>query len=192
MTNEQTSFGYAELHCVSNYSFLCGASHPEELIEQAARLGYSAIAITDECSYAGLAKAHIAAQQHGIKLIVGTQFLVSATQGDTDEDADIDRDRDVLRLILLAPDREAYGQLAGLITKLRRRSPKGEYYATLDDFRVGLAGCLAIWVPLAADITTLVPQGRQGRTRILSQIKNPPSASQVIVIKQLVFYFYRR
>ena len=49
---------YAELHCISNYSFLRGASHPEELVQQASEMGYQAIAITDECSYSGLVKAH--------------------------------------------------------------------------------------------------------------------------------------
>ncbi|MDA0979191.1 MAG: PHP domain-containing protein, partial [Proteobacteria bacterium] len=62
---------YAELHCISNYSFLRGASHPEELVRQAARLGYRAIALTDECTMAGVVKAHVAAREQGIKLIVG-------------------------------------------------------------------------------------------------------------------------
>ncbi|MFT7222233.1 MAG: error-prone DNA polymerase, partial [Candidatus Azotimanducaceae bacterium] len=60
---------YAELHCISNFSFLRGASHPEELVSQAAALGYSAIAITDECTMAGIVKAHVAAKEAGIKLI---------------------------------------------------------------------------------------------------------------------------
>ena len=54
---------YAELHCVSNFSFLRGASHPEELVERAIALGYSALAITDECSFAGSARAHLAASR---------------------------------------------------------------------------------------------------------------------------------
>ena len=65
---------YAELHCISNYSFLRGASHPEELVKQAASLGYSAIAITDECTMAGVVKAHVAAKESDIKLIVGSEF----------------------------------------------------------------------------------------------------------------------
>jgi error-prone DNA polymerase len=65
---------YAELHCISNYSFLRGASHPEELVKQAAHLGYSAIAITDECTMAGIVKAHVAAKECDIKLIVGSEF----------------------------------------------------------------------------------------------------------------------
>ena len=62
---------YAELHCLTNFTFLRGASHPEELVERAARLGYSALAVTDECSLAGVVRAHVAAKEHGIKLIVG-------------------------------------------------------------------------------------------------------------------------
>ena len=65
---------YAELHCLSCYSFLRGASHPHELVERAAALGYSALAITDECSLAGIVKAHVAAKELGIQLIVGSEF----------------------------------------------------------------------------------------------------------------------
>ena len=136
---------FAELHCISNYSFLRGASHPEELVARAAELGYSAIAITDECSFAGLAKAHMAAKECDIKLIVGAEFLIE--------------DADGSRLVLLAPDRAAYGQLSALITKLRRRSAKGEYRAVLEDFRFGLSGCLALWVPGLRDIEVLKAQG---------------------------------
>jgi len=125
---------YAELHVISNYSFLRGGSHPEELVARAAALGYRAIAITDECSFAGLAKAHMAAREHGIRLIVGSEFQLE----------------EAIKLILLAPNRAAYGQLSALITKLRRRSPKGEYQATLEDFRFGLADCLVLWPPGSA------------------------------------------
>ena len=69
---------YAELHCITNYSFLRGASHPEELVAQAALLGYSALAITDECSMAGVVKAHVAAGDYGLKLIVGSEFFLDA------------------------------------------------------------------------------------------------------------------
>jgi error-prone DNA polymerase len=65
---------FAELHCVSNYSFLRGASHPEELVQRCGQLGYRALALTDECSFAGLVKAHVAARECGIKLIVGAEF----------------------------------------------------------------------------------------------------------------------
>ena len=59
---------FAELHCRSNFSFLAGASHPEEIVSQAHALGYQAIAITDECSVAGVVKAHVAAKTKGCLL----------------------------------------------------------------------------------------------------------------------------
>ncbi len=122
---------YAELHCISNYSFLRGASHPEELVKQAGLLGYSAIAVTDECSMAGVVKAHVAAKECGIKLIVGSEFHL-------DED---------IHLILLAPNRTGYGQICNLITIGRRRAEKGEYQLRLKDLNFGLDQCLVIWLP---------------------------------------------
>ena len=68
---------YAELHCLSHYSFLRGASSPEELIVRATQCGYQALAITDECSLAGIVKAHIAAKEHQIQLIVGSEFKLT-------------------------------------------------------------------------------------------------------------------
>lgn len=65
---------YAELHTISNFSFLRGASHPEELVVRAKSLGYEAIAITDECTLAGVVKAHVAVREHPIKLIIGSEF----------------------------------------------------------------------------------------------------------------------
>ena len=127
-TLPELSPDFAELHCISNYSFLHGASHPEELVKRASELGYGAIAITDECTFAGLVKAHMAAREFGIKLIVGAEFHLD----------------EGICLILLAPDRSAYGQLSALITKLRRRSPKGGYHAKLADFSWGIDECLAL------------------------------------------------
>ncbi len=122
---------YSELHCLSNFSFLRGASRPEELVAQAAKLGYSAIAITDECSLAGVVKAHIAAREHAIKLLVGSEFICE----------------DNTHLILLAPDRSAYGELSTLITLGRRRSIKGEYRVAVSDLALFGKACLAIWLP---------------------------------------------
>ncbi|MFX9169428.1 PHP domain-containing protein, partial [Acinetobacter baumannii] len=65
---------YAELFCMSNFSFLHGASHAEELVERAMTLGYRALAITDECSLAGVARAHTAAKNTALKLIIGAHF----------------------------------------------------------------------------------------------------------------------
>jgi len=122
---------YAELHCMSNYSFLRGASHPDELVIQASNLGYSALAITDECSMAGVVKAHVAAKECGLKLIIGSEFHL-------DED---------IHLILLSKNRMAYGQICHLITTGRRRSAKGEYQLSLKDLELAMSECLAIWVP---------------------------------------------
>ena len=109
---------YAELHCLSNFSFLRGASRPEELVERAAQLGYAALAVTDECSVAGVVRAHVAAREHGLKLIVGAEFRLD----------------DGLRCVLLARNRAGYGRLCRLITRGRRSAPKGEYKLTRSDF----------------------------------------------------------
>ncbi|HYA38126.1 MAG TPA: error-prone DNA polymerase [Candidatus Methylomirabilis sp.] len=122
---------YAELHCSSNFSFLRGASHPEELIDQAQALGYAALALTDECSLAGVVRAHLAARDSGFKLIVGAEFKLA----------------DGPRLILLATDRESYGNLSELITQGRRAAKKGSYRLTRSDVEKYAEGCLALWLP---------------------------------------------
>ncbi len=131
--------GYAELHCLSNFSFLRGASHPEELVLMAAKLGYAAIAITDECSLAGVVRAHLAAKEGGIQLIVGSEVKL----------------REGPKLVLLATDRAAYGRLSGLITTGRRAAEKGSYHLGLEDLDNGLEGCLALLIPEV---------GKRGRT----------------------------
>src|SRR5947209_1064873 len=104
---------YAELHCISNFSFLRGASHPEELVESAQTLGYHALALTDECSVAGTVRAHIKAGDAGFKLIIGAEFTVS--------------DAPQRRVVLLAQNRNGYGNLCELISLARGRAKKGEY-----------------------------------------------------------------
>jgi error-prone DNA polymerase len=122
---------YAELHCLSNFSFLRGASHPEELVARAAGLGYAALALTDECSLAGVVRAHVAAREHKLKLIVGAELRLE----------------DGTRLVLLATDRRSYGALAGLITVGRRRAPKGAYRLARADVEAQAAsGLLALLV----------------------------------------------
>jgi len=133
---------YAELHCISNFSFLRGSSRPEELIKQACKLGYAAIAITDECSLAGVVKAHVAACDCGIKLIIGSEFVLG----------------DQSRLVILAPDRTAYTELSGFITLARRRAEKGHYKVSVEDFEFCLQSCLAIWVP-PSDIAAAIETG---------------------------------
>src|SRR2546426_9633567 len=119
---------YAELHALSNFSFLRGASHPEELVSRAHALGYKALALTDECSLAGSVRAHFAAKECGLQLIHGTEINV--------ENA---------KLILLATDRRSYGAISSLITTGRRRSKKGTYALTRSD--VEKTNALALWVP---------------------------------------------
>ena len=122
--------GYAELHCLTNYTFLRGASDPEEIVHRAAELGYAAIAITDECSVAGVVRAHVAAKEAKLKLIIGSELTFT----------------DGMKLVLLAADIRGYERLCELITKARRAAQKGEYQITRDD--VGeTTGMLAIWVP---------------------------------------------
>jgi error-prone DNA polymerase len=122
---------YAELHCLSNFSFLRGASHAEELVARAAELGYSALAVTDECSVAGVVRAHTAAKDIGLPLVIGTEIRLQAGP----------------KIVLLVTDREGYGNLAQLITLGRRRSSKGRYSLSPDDLDAGVPGCLALLVP---------------------------------------------
>ena len=123
---------YAELHCLSNFTFLRGAAHPAELVEHARELGYAALAITDECSLAGVVRAHEAARDCGLKLIIGTEIRLE----------------DELKFVLLATDRESYGRLSALITCGRMRTAKGSYCLTRSDLDAhDLEGCLALLVP---------------------------------------------
>ena len=137
---------YAELHCRSNFTFLTGASHPEELVERAARLGYSALAITDECSVAGVVRAHVEAKARKLHLIVGAEMRL-VLPGSFDPHA---------RLVLLAQSRRGYANLAHWITVARRRAQKGAYLAHPGDVEgkvpaapmlAGLPDCLALLVP---------------------------------------------
>ena len=133
---------YAELRCLSNFSFLKGASWPEELVERAKQLGYEALAVTDECSMAGMVRAHVAAKQHGLKLLVGSQLRIDA-RGDADPDQEA-----AFTLVVLACNLNAYGNLCQLISRLRRSSEKGTYRCTLDDIGPQtLDDCIVIACP---------------------------------------------
>jgi len=126
----ETPPAYAELHAVSNFSFLRGASHPEELVQRAHELGYAAIAITDECSLSGVVRAHVEAQKHTIKLIIGSEFTLE----------------DGMQIVLLASCRKSYGRLSRLITCARRQAQKGQYHLNREDIEQHYpAGCLALW-----------------------------------------------
>ncbi|MDA1018086.1 MAG: error-prone DNA polymerase [Planctomycetota bacterium] len=121
------------MHCRSNFTFLEGASHADELVGRAAELGHQAIAITDRNSLAGVVRAHVAAKDVGLKLLIGAEILPV----------------DAPPAVLLPTDRAAYGRLSQLITRGRRAAPKGECRLTLRDvaeFADGLIAC----VPLAS------------------------------------------
>ena len=123
---------YAELHCVSNFSFLHGASHPEELVRQAAALGYRALALTDECSLAGVVRAHVAAKEGECRLIVGTELALD----------------DGLRVVLLVPDLAGYAVLSRLVSRARRQCAKGEYRLGRDELAdAARSSLLALWLP---------------------------------------------
>lgn len=121
---------YAELHCLSNFSFQRGASSAKELFQRAARLGYRALAITDECSMAGMVRAWQAAKETGLPLIVGSEIQFQPGP----------------KVVLLAADLGGYQQLCRLITQARRRAEKGRYQALLEDLPEA-PGLLAIWLP---------------------------------------------
>ena len=125
---------YAELRCLSNFSFLRGASRPEELVERAKALDYAALALTDECSLAGIVRAHVAAKEQGLKLLVGSQFRVDCGHPFT--------------LVVIAVNGNGYGNLCEFITRLRRASPKGTYHLGLSGIGAqALADNLVIAVP---------------------------------------------
>src|ERR1700730_6436634 len=135
---------YAERFCLSNFSFLHGASHSDELVQRAAQLGYAGLAITDECSLAGVVRAHDAAKQANLPLVIGSYFKLVNADGSP-----------AFGLILLAQNREGYGNLCELITLARMRAPKGEYRLTPQDLTRpqrqyghlrGMPDCLAILV----------------------------------------------
>ncbi|WP_159738328.1 error-prone DNA polymerase [Vibrio atypicus] len=123
---------YAELFCQTNFSFLTGASHAEELILQADFLRYHSLAITDECSVAGVVRAYSAMKSHqlGIKLVIGSMFWLNQE----------------CQVILLCPSREAYAELCRIITNARRRADKGEYQLSEWDL-MSVKYCLILWLP---------------------------------------------
>ncbi|KVK87639.1 DNA polymerase [Burkholderia ubonensis] len=136
---------YSELQCASQFSFLQGASHAEEYVARAAQLGYSAIAITDECSLAGVVRAHVEAKAAGLPLIIGSHFRLTAADGTA-----------ALAFTALAMNRDGYGNLCELVSLGRMRGKKGSYrLAPLDlehpdppyTHLRGLADCLAILSP---------------------------------------------
>ncbi len=122
---------YAELQVTSNFSFLRGASHPEELVVRAKELGMTAIAVTDRNTLAGVVRAHTAAKKHGMKFVVGCRLdLMDGTA-----------------LLCYPTDRAAYGRLCRLLSLGKTRAPKGECHLTLEDVVAHAEGQIFMIVP---------------------------------------------
>ncbi|CAN7386402.1 error-prone DNA polymerase [Variovorax sp. LjRoot130] len=133
---------YAELHCITNFSFQRGASHPEELVQRAYDLGYEALAITDECSVAGVVRAHeglreyletlAPTERHPFRLLFGSEFAFER-----------------FKLVTIAHDLEGWGNLCEFITAARTTAPKGSYRVSWAQSDVAsLRDCEILFVPL--------------------------------------------
>ena len=137
-----TPMNYYELNTTTNFTFLTGASHPEELVKQAIKSGYAGIAITDECSLAGIVRAYIEINNQiekkncpeDFKLIIGSRLSV-----------DWFKDQK-MEIVLISPCRKAYAELSTLITRARRRAEKGSYQVKLKDLSQYISRCLCIWI----------------------------------------------
>jgi len=126
--------GYAELHCLSDFSFLRGASDAEGLFQRASQQGYRGLAITDECSLAGIVRAYDAARATDLQLIVGSEFRLD----------------DGLRCVLLVENKAGYIVLCRLITCARRSASKSDYRLTRADVECNCGqghGLFALWLP---------------------------------------------
>jgi error-prone DNA polymerase len=151
---------YAELHCKTNFSFLEGASHADELVRRAAELDYRALAVTDRNSLAGVVRAHIAAKEVGLPLVIGAETTPA----------------DAPPVVLWATDRASYGRLCRLITRGRRQAPKGECALILDDvaeFADGLIAGVKAELQNANCTTTLrvVPEIENCRTSAIEKLQ---------------------
>ena len=151
---------YAELSAASNFSFLEAASHPEELVVRAAGLGAAAIAITDSMSVSGLVRAHVAAKQAGIRLVVGCRLELA----------------DGPDLLVYPEDRGAYGRLMRLLSQGKRRAPKGECQIALSDvlddtgvFAAGAGQVIAVVPPKRPDASF-----RDALRELSANLRSPP------------------
>ncbi|MDQ2642147.1 MAG: PHP domain-containing protein, partial [Pseudomonadota bacterium] len=143
---------YAELHALSNFSFLRGASHAVELVDRAHALGYQALALTDECSMAGVVRAYMRAREVGLPLIVGSEFTLACG----------------LKFLALAATRSGYAGICRLISRGRRAARKGSYRLTREDVLAcippaGAMDCLFIWRPGEAVLAAAAQAEGQGR-----------------------------
>ncbi len=139
---------YAELHCLSSFSFQRGASLPEELVQRAHKLGYRALALTDECSVAGMVRAHQEAQRLGLRLLPGAEFGVAPSAAVSGAPTGL------FRFVALAHDLQGWGNLCEFITSARRAAPKGHYELRWS----AVAGGWAAWPTLAnLELVLLLP-----------------------------------
>ena len=136
---------YAELVCCTNFSFLRGASHAEELVRKAVELGLTALAITDWHSLAGVVRAHEAAKDYGLKLLIGARVPL----------------REGVELCLYAMNRRGYANLCRLLTTGKRRAPKGKCDLAFADLAPFAEHLQAVVLPApsttAADVLPLMP-----------------------------------
>ncbi len=169
---------YAELHALTNFTFLEGASHPDELVARAAELKYSALAVADRHSLAGVVRAHRAAKEAGLKLLIGAEI----------------RPRDAWPVVLLATDRAAYGRLARLLTLGCRRAPKGECELYWDDVAAhaeGLLACVLAAPDPSFDLSDPKGESHQGAKspdRRRTQAPGPPPSSRTLFGAELARY----
>jgi error-prone DNA polymerase len=154
---------YAELHCLTNFSFLRGASHPEELVARAAELGYAALAITDRNSLAGIVRAHLAAREHGLHLLIGAEITPV----------------DAPPLVLIAPDRSAYARLSRLITRGRLRMPKGKCAIYLQDIADLAVGLIALVLPGRTHASSCHSAGVPTKSGRPSNLASPRNRGQI-------------
>ncbi len=146
---------YAELHCLSNFSFQRGASSAQELFQRAKRHGYTALAITDECTLAGIVRAWQASKDSGLPLIIGSEMQIENGP----------------KIVLLVEDLGGYQTLCRIITLARRRAKKGEYRLLPDDFEIASNGLLAVWLPeIENDTQACLAQGNWLRERFAERL----------------------
>lgn len=139
--NDDALPAYAELHCLSDFSFLRGASSAEDLFARAVRCGYAALAVTDECSLAGIVRALEASRATELPLVVGSEFTLTCGT----------------KFVLLVETHAGYARLCEIITTARRAAPKGTYRLTRQDVERVLGkpdsasnldcGLFALWIP---------------------------------------------
>ena len=124
--------GYAELAVTTNFSFLHGGSHPEELVKQAKALGLAGLGIADRNSVAGVVRAHVAAKEAGLTLAVGARLIFADGTPD---------------ILAYPQDRAAWGRLTRLLSAGKRLAPKGDCILTLADLIGHSAGLNLIVCP---------------------------------------------